>query len=342
MSDPRFYSRRELGMVAPRSISRNFNPAGGGVAGHWGGGAQRIETVDQAIARWLAWQRQHMNTHGWVDIGYTAGYWKGNVFAGRGYGVRPAAQRAGNADHYAFVWLGGSGEVPTEEDFATLAWMINDARDNGGAGRSTKPHSFWVATACPGPDIRAKLGEWDGKNVVVPDLRPEPEPAPEPTPAPTPTPTVTYITRGSTGARVREWQRLLISKGFGIPAGPTGNFLDQTVRATNQAYAAVGLSAADPNRPRVGERSFEALRSYNPQPWRGKRVVARQRVRFYMRPGWHPNNPTAGFLDAGWGFRGGIHEKRRVGGGYQYRVSNSNGHMRWITANENFIRLVDM
>ena len=331
MSDPTFLSRSDLGMRRPRSVSRNFDASGGGVATHWGGGAQRVSDLDQAIARWLAWQRYHMESHGWVDIGYTGGYWKSYIFAGRGGGIRPAAQRAGNADHEAWVWIGGSGEVPDDEDFATLAWIVEDRRENGGVGLAVKPHSFFVpSTACPGLHIREKSAAWDGKKIVVPEIE---------TPS-TPAPSRSYITRGDTGEKVVEWQKLLISKGFEIPAGATGNFLNQTVAATNAAYAAVGLSASDPNNPRVGDVSFREVRAYNPEPWRGKRVVARTNVRFYRRPGWHPGNPTAGVLDEGWGFRGGIHEKRRVGGGYQYRVSNSSGHMYWITASERFVRLV--
>ena len=150
-----------------------------------------------------------------------------------------------------------------------------------------------------------------------------------------------YITVGDVGDEVRDWQRLLIDKGFGIPAGATGNFLEQTRRATLQAYAAIGLSAADASRPRVGSRSWDALRSYEPSPWRGKRVVARTRVRFYTSKGWYPSNRTAGILDPGWGFRGGIHRKEQVGNGFQYQVSNSNGDRFWITASERFVRLVD-
>lgn len=344
MSDPTFLSRSDLGMARPVSVSRNFNASQGGVATHWGGGAQRISDLDQAVARWLAWQRYHMgrnhpnghpNGHNWVDIGYNVGYWKSYVFAGRGYGIRPAAQRAGNSDHLAVVWIGGSGEVPDEEDFATLAWIVEDARENGNAGLSVKPHNHWVGTACPGPDISNQSKEWDGKRIIVPEIVTPDVPPP-------PAPSRSYITRGDTGSKVREWQRLLLDKDFALPRfGADGQFGNETVAATNAAYAAIGLSASDPNNPRVGDRSFRELKAYNPEPWRGKRVVARTRVRFYRRPGWHPSNPTAGFLDEGWGFRGGIHEKRRVGGGYQYQVSNSNGHRYWITANERFVRLLD-
>jgi len=83
------------------------------------------------------------------------------------------------------------------------------------------------------------------------------------------------------------------------------------------------------------------------EEWEGKFVRARSDVeppgvRFYTQPGWFPSNPEAGRLPPNWGFLGGIHEKLQVGNGWQYRVTNSNGDERWITANENFVWLADL
>lgn len=75
------------------------------------------------------------------------------------------------------------------------------------------------------------------------------------------------------------------------------------------------------------------------EEWRGKRVVAKTDVRFYKNPGWHPNNRTHGILKPNQGFKGGIHRKIRVGNGWQYEVSNSNGHRFYITASSKFVDL---
>ena len=147
---------------------------------------------------------------------------------------------------------------------------------------------------------------------------------------------------------VRAWQRDLIQAGFNIPAGATGNFLSQTRDATNAFYRAVGLTASDPGRPVVGKRSREEMAKFlndNSANWRGLQVRARQNVgsrgvNFYRSPGWAPSNRPDGQLPGGWRFGGGIHERRKVGNGYQYRVSNSNGDMRWITTNPKYIELV--
>ncbi|MCA1781939.1 MAG: N-acetylmuramoyl-L-alanine amidase [Dermatophilaceae bacterium] len=190
MSDPTFLSRAELGMADPVSISRNITPENGGLAPHYGGAAQNVDTLDQAVAKWLAWQRFHMgrnhprpqsNGRHWVDIAYNVGFWRGYVFAGRGYGVRSAAQGTnfGNQNFYAAVWLGGGDEEPTDEDYATLDWIILDARENGGAGTAVKPHSFFKSTRCPGKFLVAHARLRDGKFTLD---APNPEPAPKPEP----------------------------------------------------------------------------------------------------------------------------------------------------------------
>lgn len=78
------------------------------------------------------------------------------------------------------------------------------------------------------------------------------------------------------------------------------------------------------------------------EDWVGKVVVAKTDVNFYRKPGWAPANRTAGVLPANWGFRGGIHAKHKVGGGWQYLVSNSSGMRFWITANPKFVELRPM
>ena len=147
-----------------------------------------------------------------------------------------------------------------------------------------------------------------------------------------------YLTVGDEGTEVADWQQLLVDRGFSLPRfGVDGQFGDETRRATLQAYAAIGLQASDPTRPRVGRRSIERLTGYNPEPWRGKQVRARVDLRFYPSPRW---TGPAGTIRAGLRFAGGIHDKRKVGGGEQYQVSNSNGDRYWITASPRFVQLV--
>ena len=191
MSDPIFLSRARLGMARPASISTNITPQHGGLAVHYWGPPLRIRSLDHAISVWLNGQRFHMGRNHpnplesgrhWADIAYNFGWWKNYIFAGRGYFTRSAAQGSstGNQNFYAGVWLGGEGEIPSREDYATLDWLILDARANGNAGLGVKPHSFFNSTACPGNPLRSHSRLRDGKRFSLPTPTPPPAPAPEP------------------------------------------------------------------------------------------------------------------------------------------------------------------
>jgi len=172
-----FLSRAELGLRDPRSISRNIDPSRGGVMGHWGGGPQRITTLDAAVGRWQAWQWQHMapgglgTQNGAVDVGYNLGFWDKYVFAGRGQGVRSGANGTNDANFrfVSAVWIGGSGETPTDQDKFTFVHIVQMLRDNG-AGLEVKPHSLVRPTACPGDDWRRSWHRWMAARISVSNL----------------------------------------------------------------------------------------------------------------------------------------------------------------------------
>lgn len=155
-----FLSRAQLGLRAPRSVSHNINPERGGCTKHYGGPGSAPKSHPDCLKRWRAWQDYHMDGHGWVDIAYTAGYCNhGYIFAGRGYGVRTAAQGTdvGNQTAYAFVWIGGDRDNPTRAALDALDWLVVDARKNGSAGKLFNNHRDWHSTGCPG-DYLARYG----------------------------------------------------------------------------------------------------------------------------------------------------------------------------------------
>lgn len=169
----RFYSRAELGMRAPKSVSRNITPEQGGVAGHYGGGGPNPAptTFAAAAAIWRGWQDFHMDGRNWADIAYSAGFDNlGNVYAGRGLGVRTAANGSnyGNDDYYAFVWIGGGSAMPTEKAFDAFEWLTHYARTKGNAGMRVRPHMAFTDTACPGTAIRNALVALDNKAILLP------------------------------------------------------------------------------------------------------------------------------------------------------------------------------
>lgn len=183
-----FVTREACGLRKPRSISRNIRPASGGVAVHYGGPAVSIPNHLTCLRVWRGWQDFHMDGHGWVDIAYTMGYCQhGYVFAGRGAGIRTAAQGTndGNDRFYAAVWLGGAGQVPTTRALDALEWCVAELRRSGGAGLAVKPHSSFHTTECPGDLLRAFSKRLEGKSLSpVPPTPPAPKPKPSPIPVP--------------------------------------------------------------------------------------------------------------------------------------------------------------
>lgn len=153
-----FLSREALGLRAPESISRSIAPQEGGSTVHYAGGDQNVSPLlsghTRCINLWRGYQRYHMDSRGFVDIAYNGGFCQhGYVFAGRGLGIRSAANgtNSGNYRFYAWCWIGGAGETPTKLALQALAWLVFNARAAGSAGMRVVPHSFHKSTGCPGP-----------------------------------------------------------------------------------------------------------------------------------------------------------------------------------------------
>ncbi|MCA1799828.1 MAG: peptidoglycan recognition protein family protein [Actinobacteria bacterium] len=168
-----FVTRQAAGLRAPRSVSHNISPETGGVAIHYGGLDVPTSSASSAAATWRSWQNYHMNSHGWVDIAYTMGVdnW-GFVYAGRGQGVRTAANGTNDANNrfYAICWIGGARQKPTRAALSAIAWAVRELRE-ADAGDAVRPHSSFKGTGCPGDDLRGEIVKIDGK----PFESPEPE-----------------------------------------------------------------------------------------------------------------------------------------------------------------------
>lgn len=197
-----FVTREKAGLRKPRSISKNIAPERGGVASHWGGpkqaGADPDDDHASCIKTWLAWQKYHMDKHGWADIAYTGGYCNhGFAFAGRGIGVRTAGQGTtwGNDAFYAVVWIGGSGQKMTQLARNAFQWWLLQLRNNGKAGNRVTPHSSFKSTSCPGPEVREESSRWNNRVIELVTV-------PKPT-TPTKPPT-----GSSSDAQVRRLQKL--------------------------------------------------------------------------------------------------------------------------------------
>jgi hypothetical protein len=245
-----FVTREQAKLRKPRSVSRNINPERGGVVGHWGGPSQRGAGVGHShamcLATWQMWQRVHMVDNDWVDIAYTMGVCNhGFVFAGRGEGVRTAAQGSGNQNHYAVVWIGGSGQKPTQLALNAFDWCLNTLR-KAGAGRRVRSHQDFMSTTCAGNDITRHARTRDNKNV--------------PSAASSGPRLLRLEDPFQRGNDVRAWQQDL--NRWSDRVGETkvtvdGFFGPQTAAATSKFMSAV--MGVQTNDPRVGPKSLKAM-----------------------------------------------------------------------------------
>lgn len=160
-----FASRADIGLRRPDSISRNVNPAAGGVAWHYLGFNPRISTHSDCLRVWRNVQKSHMDTNGWVDIAYTLGVCPhGWVLAGRGYGVRTAAQGTNDGNSRFMAACALTDGPTTSKMIAAMLWATAEMRRDG-AGREVRPHSHFRSTSCPGDPLRAETARWHNNTI---------------------------------------------------------------------------------------------------------------------------------------------------------------------------------
>ena len=188
---------------------------------HYGGGANVAGGLDKAIEYAAArpdagvkpmfpsvenekfmlrrWQAYHVDSRGWTDIAYNYAVGQsGTIYRLRGENRSGATSGdyepdgiKENNEARAVVWIGGAGQQPTAEAYASLSRLIQ------ADPRLVIGHSDVKATSCPGDPIR----EWikkRGWEAAVP--APNPEPAP---------PTSMFVRYGDEGPQVELWQDLL-------------------------------------------------------------------------------------------------------------------------------------
>ena len=116
-------------------------------------------------ARVRAIQRYHIDAKGWLDIAYNHVFCgHGFVFVGRGFGARSAANgtKEANDGYFAVCFLGddsaGRDDV-TPEARGALGRLIGEYRRRYAAARRIRPHSDFVATECPGDELRELIRE---------------------------------------------------------------------------------------------------------------------------------------------------------------------------------------
>lgn len=150
----------------PRGATRSSHPIGAtkGVTLHWEGPHIGVFPHRRCAEKVRGIQAFHRNSRGWADIAYNAVVCPhGDVFEGRGAGVRSAANGnvQTNDDWYAVCYLGGQGDGFSDAGKGGMIAAVTWLRVDGAAGPLVNGHRDHKSTDCPGPDIYEWLQEHD-------------------------------------------------------------------------------------------------------------------------------------------------------------------------------------
>jgi N-acetyl-anhydromuramyl-L-alanine amidase AmpD len=135
-----------------------------GVAVHYTGtNADEQRLHENCAGRMRGIQAYHMDEQGWLDVAYNHVFCRhGVVFAGRGFGVRSAANGTTEANdaYFAVCFLGddsaGRADV-TPQARQALTALVREYRRRYPGARRIRPHSDFFATECPGDELRALI-----------------------------------------------------------------------------------------------------------------------------------------------------------------------------------------
>lgn len=153
-----FVTRAGWGARSPRNWQR-LTPSYGTTI-HWNGPRLGPYSPTSSAGKVRAIQRFHLDERGWSDIAYSYLVDRyGVIFEGRGLNRRTAANgtNRGNGSAYAICYLGGEGDGFTQEGSRAIHDLVTWLRRYGRAGGAVNGHGGWKATACPGPEILARI-----------------------------------------------------------------------------------------------------------------------------------------------------------------------------------------
>jgi hypothetical protein len=231
VADPFYIPRAEWRARAPKAVSTDFTPQNGGVAvHHTGADPNNILEHEHHLCFILvrSIQNMHMDENGWDDIGYSFlvcvhGY----TFEGRGIGIRPAAQEAGNQDWYAVLGLVGGTflgyDTITDYLITGIRMAIARCRSLGNAAAGITGHRDHSSTECPG-----RLYDYVTSGALEPAAHNYP-PGEPPEPDVPPFPGVLFHYPPLTvHSSVSTWQQRMRTRGWNI--GVDGQYGEQSKR----------------------------------------------------------------------------------------------------------------
>lgn len=147
-----------------------------GVAIHWEGPGMGVYKPEQYAGVMRGIERFHQVNRGWRDIAYNYCISPhGQVFEGRGFGIRSAANGTawGNEHFYCVCYLAGQGDPFTDKAKVAYRDLIFYLRGRG-IGQEVRPHRSFKPTECPGNEIV----QWIAAGWPAPGGLPVPAPPP--------------------------------------------------------------------------------------------------------------------------------------------------------------------
>jgi len=161
--------RRAWGAAPPRGRIPIPGPIRGLAVHYTASAADEQDDHRNCAGRVRGVQRFHMSpdpndpTKPWLDIAYNHLFCRhGYVFEGRGFGLRPAAQgtKDGNDRYFAICFLGNDRKRRDDLTSAgreALTELVAAYRRHYPRATEIRPHSEFLATECPGDELRALL-----------------------------------------------------------------------------------------------------------------------------------------------------------------------------------------
>lgn len=155
-AQPRVVPRREWGARPPREVHHMSTDSGGVFIHHTAGAMPTTEDGERTEMR--AIQRFHMDTRGYHDIGYSFVVApSGRIYEGRGLDVEGAHTSGHNDTSYGLCVMGNyENSIPSDAVLVALRWLRREYLNLG--DRPVRPHSSAYSTACPGKNLRSRLG----------------------------------------------------------------------------------------------------------------------------------------------------------------------------------------